>query len=66
MIKLGKVINKKTTSVQIYTFDMKDMTWSGTPRIAEFTIEAEPFVLEVSEKLLKQPVTTRTLKAPHG
>ena len=26
MIKLGKVINKKTTSVQIYTFGMKDMT----------------------------------------
>ena len=43
MIKLGKVINKKTTSVQIYTFDMKDMTWSGTPRIAEFTIKPEPF-----------------------
>ena len=43
MIKLGKVINKKTTSVQIYTFDMKHMTWSGTPRIAEFTIKPEPF-----------------------
>ena len=43
MIKLGKVISKKTTSVQIYAFDMKDMSWSETPIVAEFTIEPQPF-----------------------
>ena len=41
--KLGKVISKKTTSVQIYAFDMKDMSWSETPIVAEFTIEPQPF-----------------------
>ena len=43
MIKLGKVISKKTTSVQIYAFDMKDMSWSETLIVAEFTIEPQPF-----------------------
>ncbi len=43
MMRLGKVISKKTTSVQIYAFDIKGMSWSETPIIAEFTIEPEPF-----------------------
>ena len=43
MIRLGKVISKKTTSVQIYVFDMKGMSWSEIPIVAEFTIEPQPF-----------------------
>jgi hypothetical protein len=43
MMKLGKVISKKATSVEIYTFDMKCMSWSETPIMVEFTIEPEPF-----------------------
>lgn len=43
MLKLGKVINKNTTSIEIYDFDMTAMVWSKTPTIAEFIIEPEPF-----------------------
>lgn len=53
MIKLGSVISKKTTSVQIYAFDMKNMSWSETSIIVEFTIEPEPFGIGGFRKAFK-------------
>lgn len=63
MIKLGKVISKKTTSVQIYAFDMKDMSWSETPIVAEFTIEPQPFGVGGFRKAFKAVSHHKKFKA---
>ena len=64
MMRLGNVISKKTTSVQIYAFDIKAMSWSElTPIIAQFTIEPGSFGVGGFRKGFK---STRALKAPHG
>ena len=43
ILKLGKVINKNTTSVLIYHFSLADMVWSKLQTAVDFTIEPEPF-----------------------
>ena len=63
MIKLGKVISKKTTSVQIYAFDMKDVSWSETPIVAEFTIEPRPFGVGGFRKAFKAVSHHKKFKA---
>ena len=43
MMKLGKVINEKTTeTIEMYTFELSDMAWSQ-PSMVEFSIAKEPF-----------------------
>jgi len=43
MLKLGKVITQSTTSVNIYAFNFKEMSWSKTPSTVDFSIDKEPF-----------------------
>ena len=43
MLKLGKVIQQTSTSVEIYTFDFQGMSWSSAPQIVDFIIDKEPF-----------------------
>ncbi|KAJ7349548.1 hypothetical protein OS493_038615 [Desmophyllum pertusum] len=44
MMKLGKVINDKSTeSIELFTFDLTDMAWSSQPSTVEFSIVKEPF-----------------------
>ena len=63
MIRLGKVISKKTTSAQIYAFDMKGMSWSETPIVAEFTIEPQPFGVGGFRKAFKAASHHKKFKA---
>lgn len=44
MLKLGKVIHDKYTDIiQLYTFDVNQMSWSRNPLEVKFAIEKEPF-----------------------
>ena len=43
MLKLGNVIQRKTSTVEIYNFNMTNMVWSERPTLVEFVIEPEPF-----------------------
>ena len=43
MLRLGKEIDKTTTKIDIYSFNLDSMTWSSTPRPTDFVIEEEPF-----------------------
>ncbi|KAJ7371602.1 hypothetical protein OS493_024278 [Desmophyllum pertusum] len=44
MMKLGKVINDKSTeSIELFTFDLTDMAWSSQTSTVEFSIVKEPF-----------------------
>ena len=44
MLKLGKVISKKTSTViSIYKFDFEHMQWSNVPMEAEFLVAESPF-----------------------
>ena len=44
MLKLGKVIHDRSTEIiQLYTFDVNQMSWSRNPQEVEFAIEKEPF-----------------------
>ncbi|KAJ7390270.1 hypothetical protein OS493_026145 [Desmophyllum pertusum] len=43
MLKLGKAITQSTTSVSIYSFDLKQMSWSRIPSTIDFSIQKEPF-----------------------
>lgn len=44
MLKLGKVINEKSTErIELYTFDLAEMAWSSQPSAVEFSITNEPF-----------------------
>ena len=43
MMKLGKVINEKTTeTIEMYTFELAEMAWRQ-PSMVEFSIAKEPF-----------------------
>ncbi len=43
MMKLGKIIDsRKTTVVDLYSFDLDLMTWSKVPQTVEFLVEANP------------------------
>ena len=64
MLKLGTVITQSTTSVNIYTFNFKEMSWSKTPSTVDFSIDKEPFGKGVSGKLLKLQAMTRNFKVP--
>ena len=49
MLKLGKIIHDRSTVIiQLYTFDVKQMSWSRNPQEVEFAIEKEPFGIGVS------------------
>ena len=43
MLKLGKAINHTSTTISIYTFDLKGIAWSSQPKNVDFTIDVEPF-----------------------
>ena len=44
MLKLGKVISKKSSTViSIYKFDFEHMQWSNVPVEAEFLVAETPF-----------------------
>lgn len=44
MMKLGKVINEKSTvGIELFRFDLTDMVWSNLPLTIEFNIAKEPF-----------------------
>ena len=44
MLKLGKVIHDRSTEIiQLYTFDVNQMSWSRNPQEVEFAIEKKPF-----------------------
>ncbi|CAH3141822.1 unnamed protein product [Porites evermanni] len=44
MMKLGKVINEKSTvGIELFKFDLTDMVWSNLPLTIEFNIAKEPF-----------------------
>ena len=44
MLKLRKVIHDRCTDImQLYTFDVNQMSWSRNPQEVEFAIEKEPF-----------------------
>ena len=43
MLKLGKVITQSTTSVDLYSFDLQQMSWSKMPFSIDFSIHKEPF-----------------------
>ena len=43
MLKLGKAIMQSTSSVDIYSFDLQQMSWSRIPLSIEFSIHKEPF-----------------------
>ena len=43
MLKLGKVITQSTTSVDLYSFDLQQMSWSKMPSAIDFSIHKEPF-----------------------
>ena len=43
MLKLGKVITQSTTSVDLYSFDLQQTSWSKMPSAIDFSIHKEPF-----------------------
>ena len=43
MLQLDKTIDQKTTEVDIYSFYLKDMSWSSIPHSIDFSIQKEPF-----------------------
>ena len=43
MLQLGKTIDQKTTKVDIYSFNLEDMSSSSTPHTIDFSIQKEPF-----------------------
>ena len=45
MIKLGKVVgpNEETSVLDIYSFDLENITWSLLPQKVEFRIEKDAF-----------------------
>ena len=65
ILKLGKVINKNTTSVLIYHFRSADMVWSKLQTAVDFTIEPEPFGIGFRQASMQQ-VITKTSKTPSG
>lgn len=42
MMRLGKVINGSTVTIDLFTFAIADMTWSS-PSVVEFSLAKEPF-----------------------
>ncbi len=58
MLKLGKLIDNTTTSVEIFNFDMSGMAWTGRPTTVEFSIDPSHLELEVFGRPSKQrPMT---------
>lgn len=43
MLNLGKVVQRKSSVVEIFKFNLENMTWSAIPEKVEFEIEKEPF-----------------------
>ncbi|CAB4019049.1 transient receptor potential cation channel subfamily M member 6-like [Paramuricea clavata] len=41
MLKLGKLINKSTTTIHLYGFNLADMSWSSSPRAVEFSVSED-------------------------
>ena len=59
MLKLGKVIHDRSTDIiQLYTFDVNQMSWSRNPQEVEFAIEREPFGIGGFPRVFKASSTT--------
>ena len=43
MLRLGNHIKRTSTTIEIHTFDLKEMSWSGTPAKVDFNIEEKAF-----------------------
>ncbi|CAB4007086.1 transient receptor potential cation channel subfamily M member 6-like [Paramuricea clavata] len=41
MLKLSKLINKSTTTIHLYRFNLADMSWSSSPRAVEFSVSED-------------------------
>ena len=63
MLKLGKLITKTTTAVEIFNFDMSAMAWTGKPTTLEFSIEPEPFGTGGFRKAFKATSNDRGFQA---
>ena len=67
MLKLGKVITQSTTSVDLYSFDLQQMSWSKMPSSIDFSIHKRNHLLqEVSVKRTKQQARQKNLKPIPG
>lgn len=63
MLKLGKVISKKSSTViSIYKFDFEHMQWSNAPVEAEFLVAETPFASGGFPRAFKATSITEGLK----
>ena len=63
MLKLGKVISKKSSTViSIYKFDFEHMQWSNVPVEAEFLVAETPFTSGGFQRAFKATGITEGLK----
>ena len=63
MLKLGKVISKKSSTVfSIYKFDFEHMQWSNVPMEAEFLVAESPFASGGFQRAFKATSITEGFK----
>ena len=43
MLKLGKVISKEMTTIDLFKFDFETQTWSTHPQVVHMSVDEEPF-----------------------